>query len=129
MSRENVEVVERWIWAFENDADAFQDTSHPEIEWRPFEEDHMPSYGVEGAMQIRNQWLDTWEEHRVDIEQVIEQGDSVVASVHLTAKGKASGVEVDVRLYTQFRVRDGKVVYVFEHQDRTEALEAVGLRE
>jgi len=27
---------------------------HPEIEWSPFEESHTPSYGVEGALRIRN---------------------------------------------------------------------------
>ena len=45
------------------------------------------------------------------------------------AQGKASGVQVDVRLYFHFKVRDDKIVYIYEHQDRTEALEAVGLRE
>jgi hypothetical protein len=45
------------------------------------------------------------------------------------AKGKASGVEVDVRLYMQFTVREGKVIYVFEHEDRADALKAVGLSE
>jgi ketosteroid isomerase-like protein len=129
MSRENIEVVRAWVWAFENDADAFRDTLHPEIEWRPFEENHTPYYGVEGAMRIRNHWLDTWEEHRVDLEQMIEEGDSVVASAHVIAKGKASGVEVDVRLYMQFTVREGKVIYVFEHEDRADALKAVGLAE
>jgi len=122
-------VVRRWFWAFENDTDAFRGTLHPEIEWRPFEDNHTPSYGVEGAMRIRNHWLDTWDEHRVDLEELIDEGDNVVASAHVRARGKASGIEVDVCLYMRFRVRDDKVVYVFEHEDRAEALEALGLRE
>jgi ketosteroid isomerase-like protein len=133
MSQENVdvrnEVVGRFLWAFENDTDAFRDTLHSEIEWSPFEESHTPSYGVEGAMRIRNQWLDTWDEHRIDLEEVIEEGDNVVALIHITARGKASGVEVDVRLHGHFKVRDDKVVYLFEHEDRAAALEAAGLRE
>jgi ketosteroid isomerase-like protein len=48
---------------------------------------------------------------------------------HVTARGKASGVEVDLRLHYQFKVRDDKVVYLFEHEDRAEALEAAGLSE
>lgn len=123
------EVVRGWLWAFENDTDAFRDSLHPEIEWFPFEENHVPSYGIEGAMRIRNGWIDTWEEHRVDLEELVEQGDSVVASVHVTASGKTSGVEVAVRLHLQFKVRDGKVVYVFEHEDRAAALAAAGRRE
>jgi ketosteroid isomerase-like protein len=130
MSQENANAVaRRWLWAFENDTDAFRDTLHPEIEWFPFEDDHSPSYGVDGGMRIRNQWIDTWGEHRIDLEELIERGDSVVASVHVTARGKSSGVEVDARLHLHFTVREGKVVYVFEHADRAAALEAVRLRE
>jgi ketosteroid isomerase-like protein len=133
MSQEEVEirneVVRRFTETFESDTDAFRDTLHPEIEWFPIEENHTPTYGVEGAMRLRNQWLDTWDEHRIEVEEVVEEGDSVVALAHVTARGKASGVEVDLRLHYQFKVRDDKVVYLFEHEDRAAALEAAGLRE
>ena len=33
-------------------------------------------------------------------------------------------VDVDVRLYMQFRIRDGKIVYLFEHTDKAAALAA-----
>ena len=46
-------------------------------------------YGVDAVMRNMNEWLDTWDEHRIDLEEVIEQGDSVVASIHITARGKA----------------------------------------
>jgi ketosteroid isomerase-like protein len=129
---QNVEVenpvVRRWISSFENDTDAFRNSLHPEIEWCPFEEDNTPLYGIEAAMRSRAQWLETWGEHRFDLEEVIETGDSVVVLVHVMARGKGSGVDVDVRLYMQFEVRDDKVVYIFEHRDREAALEAAGLR-
>jgi hypothetical protein len=63
----------------------------------------------------------------VDLEDVAEHGESVLASVHVTARGKTSGAEVDVRLYLHFKVRNGKVVYIFEHEDKAVALAAVGL--
>jgi ketosteroid isomerase-like protein len=133
MSTEEVEVrnevVRRFFWAFENDTDAFRDTLHPDIEWYPIEEDRTPSYGVEAAVRNRSQWLDTWDEHRFDLEEVVEGGDSVVVLVHITARGKASGVEVDVRFYAQFKLRDDKIVYIFDHEDGAEALEAAGLSE
>jgi len=133
MSGENVEIrnegVQRFLAAFEDDDDSFRDTLHPEIEWYPIEENRTPTRGIEAALWNRNQWLDIWEEHRLDVEEVIENGDSVVASVHIQARGKASGVEVDVRFYAQMKVRDGKIVYIYDHEDRAEALEAAGLRE
>jgi ketosteroid isomerase-like protein len=133
MSQENVEVknpvVRRCLWAFENDTATFREVLHPEIEWYPIEENNTPSYGVDAAVQNRNQWLDTWGEHQLDVEEVIEEGDSVVLLIHILARGKGSGVEVDVRFYAQFKVRDDKVVYIFDHEDRRAALEAAGLRE
>jgi ketosteroid isomerase-like protein len=129
MSQQNVELVEKWLASFNTDRDAFRDTLHPEIEWFPFEDNHTPSYGLDGAMRIRDGWLDAWDEMRADLEQIVEEGDAVVASIHVTGTGKGSGVEVDVRLHLLFKVRDEKIVYIFEHTDRTEALEAAELAE
>jgi ketosteroid isomerase-like protein len=127
MSEENVEIVRRWVWAFEHDTDTFLELVHPEIEWAPFEENHTVFHGVEGAEQIRAGWLDAWAEHRIEIEEIIDAGDDLVVGMHLVGRGKGSGVETDVRLYPHIKLRDGQAVYVFEHQDRTEALKAVGL--
>jgi uncharacterized protein len=133
MSQENVEVnneaVRRFFAAFDTDSDAFRDVLHPEIEWYPIEENRTPTRGIEAAMWNRNQWLDTWEEHSFDLEEVIEDGDSVVAFVHIRARGKSSGVETNVRFYAQFEVRGGKVAYIYDHDDRADALEAAGLSE
>jgi len=132
MPQENVEIrnqaVRDFVAAFEDDDDAFRAVLHPEIEWYPIEENRTPTHGIEAALWNRNQWLDTWDEHQLDLEEVIEDGDDVVAGVHITARGRGSGVEADVRFYAQFKVRDGKVVYIYDHDDRTRALEAAGLR-
>jgi ketosteroid isomerase-like protein len=133
MSQENVEVrneaVRRFLAAFENDSDAFRATLHPEIEWYPIEENRTPTKGVEAAMWNRNAWLDTWDEYHQDVEEVIEDGDDVVLLVHITARGAASGVEANIRFYAQVKVRDGKIVYIYDHEDRDAALEAAGLSE
>jgi ketosteroid isomerase-like protein len=121
------EAVRRFISAFENDTDAFRDTLHPEIEWFPFEENRTPTRGIEAAMSNRNDWLDTWEEHRLDLEEVVEQGDNVVALVHITARGSGSGAAVDVRFYAHFKVLNGKVIYIFDHEERAAAFRAAGL--
>jgi ketosteroid isomerase-like protein len=129
MSQENVETVRRWLWAFENDADVFRNALHPDIEWFPIEENQRRLYGVEAAVRSRNEWLDTWDEHRIDLEEVIEGGDGVVAVIHIRATGKASGVETDVCFYAHVKMRDHQIVYVFDHRDRAAALKAVGLAE
>ena len=129
MSQEDVEVVRRWLWAFERDTDVFVELTHPDIEWAPFEENHSLFRGVEGAMRVRGGWLETWVEHRVDTEEITDAGDDLIFSLHVTGRGKGSGLEVDVRLHLHFKVRDGKIVYVFEHLDRDDALRAVKLNQ
>ena len=129
MSQENVEIAGRWMASFVDDPDAFRDTLHPEIEWFPFEDNYSPSHGIDAAMRIRNHWLEAWEEMQEDLEEVHDEGDGVVVSFHTTSRGKTSGVEVDVRLHIHFKIRDGKIVYVFEHTDKAAALKALGLSE
>jgi hypothetical protein len=83
MSEENVEVrneaVRRLLAAFEGEDDAFRAALHPEIEWYPIEENRTPTRGIDAALWNRNQWLDTWDEHQLDVEEVIEDGNDVVA--------------------------------------------------
>jgi ketosteroid isomerase-like protein len=122
----NNAVVRRLFWAFENDTEVFRDTLHPEVEWFPIDENQGRLYGVEAALRNRNEWLDTWDEHRFELEEVVAEGNSVVVSVHITARGRISGAVVDVRFYAYFKLRDGKVVYIYDHADKAEALEAVG---
>ena len=123
------EAAARFIAAFEDEDDAFRAALHPEIEWYPIEENRTPTRGIDAALWNRNQWLDTWDEHQLDVEEVFEDGDDVVIGVHIKARGSGSGLEADIRFFAQIRVRDGKVVYIYDHDDREEALDAAGLSE
>jgi ketosteroid isomerase-like protein len=55
--------------------------------------------------------------------------DEVVFAAHHYGRGKASGVEVEMRNWQVCTVRDGKVVRYRVFPTRQEALEAVGLEE
>jgi len=128
MSQQNVDIVRRWMWAFANDEAAFRELTHPEIEWAPFEDNHTVTRGLDGAMGIRAAWLDAWAEHQLAVEEVLDGGgDDLVATVHLVGRGRGSGVEVDVRLHGHMKVTDGKISYLFEHEERAAALAAAGI--
>ena len=129
MSEDNVAVVLRCTQAFVHDEEAWLSTVDPGIEWYPIEEGPSLSRGHEAAIRVRRSWLENWEGHQVDIEEMKDGSDSVVACLHLTGRGKMSGVEVDLRVYQHFKLRDGKIVYVYEYEHRGEALEAAGLSE
>src|SRR5438552_3969878 len=131
MSQDNVEVIRRAYDAFDTDLDALLRLLDPAIEWvspsDPIEENEKRLYGVEAAMRNRNEWVGTWDEHGFDLEEVIEGGHGIVALIHITATGKASGVETDVRFYAHIKMKDHQIVYICDHRDRTTALKAVGL--
>jgi hypothetical protein len=86
-----LETAAIFLSAFEDADSAFRETLHPEIEWCPIEENRLPLHGVDAAVRNRNAWLETWDEHRLDVEEVVEKGDSIVA----LGRGKGSGIEVD----------------------------------
>jgi hypothetical protein len=133
MPQENVrvknDVIRRWLWALENDTAAFRATLHPEIEWFPIDENRRRLYGIEAALRNRNEWFEAWDEHRLEADEVAAGGDSFVLLVHITARGKISGAEVDVSFYAHAKLRDDKVVYIYDHEDKAAALEAAGLSE
>jgi len=129
MSQENVEIVRRCLETFETDEDAWLQTLDPELEWYPIEDGHIRRLGHEAALGVRRRWLESWDDHQVDVEEVKDGGDSVVVGQHLSGTGKGSGLEVDFRVYLHFKLRDGRVSYVYEYADRGEALEAAGLSE
>jgi ketosteroid isomerase-like protein len=122
-------VIRQWFWAFENDASAFEAVLHPEIEWFPIDENYGRLYGIEAALRNRSAWLDAWDEHRIELEQVAAGGDSAVLAVHITARGTSSGAVADLRFYVHIRLRDEKVVHIHDYEARAEALQAAGLRE
>jgi ketosteroid isomerase-like protein len=129
MSQENVELVLRSIEAFEQDEEAMLSTLDPGVEWYPIEDGNIRRVGHEAAAAVRRRWLENWDGHQVDLEEVKDGGDSVVVGLHLSGTGKGSGVEADFRVYQHFRVRGGKIVYLYEYADRAEALLAAGLSE
>jgi ketosteroid isomerase-like protein len=129
MSQENVEVVRKSLQTIEGDPETWLGTLDPALEWYPIEDGNHVSHGHQGALAIRERWLESFEDNRVEVEEIRDAGEHVVASLHISGSGTASGIDVDLRVHVHWKVRGGRVVYVFEYADRAEALEAAGLRE
>ena len=85
-----------------------------------------------GSKKFRDAWV-TWFEAfdhvSFDIENVLEAGDEVVASIRISARGRESGLSIDQRIPSVWTVRGGRVVRVRGYRDEAEALEAAGLRD
>jgi ketosteroid isomerase-like protein len=132
MSRENVEKLRReWdIWMMGNLADlslldadvVYEDTMVP---------DHaLESYlGHEGVRKAWARWTDAWETVDTDLEWTRDAGEKVVSCHRARLRGKASGIETELRYAYVWTFREGKITYFKSYRDPAEALEAAGLRE
>jgi ketosteroid isomerase-like protein len=61
--------------------------------------------------------------------EIIDAGDQLVVFVHEVARGRESGIVLETDIVTVRTLRRGRVVRVRSFMDRSEALEAVGLKE
>ena len=133
MSRENVEIVRRGYDAIAAGRLEF-DTIHPEIEWRgpaEFPDLAEPRYGHEGVKQYLAKLGEIFDGYRMVAEEFIDvSADQVLVFSREGGRGKGSVAEVvthsTAHLWT---LRDGKAVRMQSYWERSDALEAVGLRE
>ena len=133
MSQENVEIVRRYSAAYEGGGlDASAEFWHPDINWRAAEGALDDAGLMEGPGALRHyyeQWEDTFESGRVEVEELVDAGDQVVAVVRGIGRMKESEAEVDLRYAIVLSIRDGKIAAGREYFTREEALEAAGLSE
>jgi ketosteroid isomerase-like protein len=79
--------------------------------------------GFDGFMTWLEAWLEAWEEFSVDVERFEPVGERhVVADVQQTARGRGSGVPVDLRLAYMWEFRDGKIVRMRLYPDFDSAM-------
>ena len=131
MSQENVKVVrEAWDAYAGGDYDRIAGFHDPHIVVVTLEDGAL--YGNNAVLANYERWDEAWEGAETTLEEVIGHGDRVFVAARFHARGRASGVEVETRLYEVYTVRDGKVLRIDEYEHRAEALEALeaaGLRE
>jgi ketosteroid isomerase-like protein len=133
MSRENVELVRRGYEAFASGRLDFEFLD-PEIEWhgpREFPDLAEPHYGHEGVTRYIAKLNEVFDDYVMVAEEFIDvAGDQVLVFAREGGRGKGSGAEVQTHptghLWT---IRDGKAVRMQSYWERSNALEAAGLRE
>jgi ketosteroid isomerase-like protein len=132
MSQENVEVVTRLVEAWNRaDVEAILALFHPECEivFPP----EVPEPGpFRGHAELRG-WVEgflaAWESHRAEVVELTVEDEVVLAMLHLTGRGSQSGIEMDETDAHLFTFRGGKVISWRNFSQRSEALEAAGLKE
>src|SRR4051794_17673947 len=131
MSQENVEIVRRFLDAYNHrDHGAMVELIDPTFEFRSrfvgIESVHRGSEGLHTYFEM----LDGAYEHfELDLREYLDAGAAVLAAGHAVWRGKASGAEAETAIFPALWLRAGKVFRAETFDDRTEALDAVGLSE
>ena len=142
MSQQNVELLRALLPDPETDiADLFRDQERfaavaeglvgvldPEIEsvpaWRGGRTVHT---GIDGFREMWIDWLEPWEAYHVQVEEMIDAGDSVVVLVRDRGRRHDMDAEVELIAGSVWTFRDGKISRVEFHANREELRSATGL--
>jgi ketosteroid isomerase-like protein len=135
MSEANVEVAARWYEPVTSKAallEAMPRTMafcHPDVEWTA-PEDGTTYRSREGVRRRLEEWLESFDEYRFEVQRVIDcGGDEVLVAGLEIGRGEMSGAEVRSTIYELLTIRDGLIVRIREFYDERNALAAAGLRE
>ena len=83
--------------------------------------------GHDGLERFLGEMAEDWDDVRFEIDEAREAGEQVVGIGRFRARGRASGVDINVPLGVFTRMREGKIVYTRFFSDPADALEAAGL--
>jgi ketosteroid isomerase-like protein len=130
MSQQNVEIV-RSAYEALNAGKPDYSIFDPALIYHPRADEPDPSahVGRDAFERLLDGFLESFRDLRVDVLEVIDAGDRVIASTRIHGRGAASGASVEDAYVNVYRLRDGLVVEGWEYRTEQEALEAVGLAE
>jgi ketosteroid isomerase-like protein len=131
MTGGHAELVRSGYEAFNRrDVEAAVADLDPDVVWWPSADEPVtePSRGHTGFRERIDSMLELSPDIHVEIEELFEAGDLVVACLRYSGRGRGSGAPLEIGETHVVRVRDGKIVEVREYRHRSQALEAAGLQ-
>ena len=84
-------------------------------------------HGHDGYLEVWRRASEGFADFRFDPEELLDLGDRVLVTSHLSGHGTGSGVAISQRLYQLFTLRQGLVIRQDDFQDRAEALQVAGV--
>ena len=135
MSQENVEAFKRGLEAGNRgDVETLLEELDPEVEWHSalhalLGGEQTVFRGHDGVREMLRDLNEAFGEVHIEISEIRDLGDRLVAIGRNRARGKASGVETDTPFALVTEIRNGKTILLRGYLDPKQALEAVGLSE
>jgi ketosteroid isomerase-like protein len=92
-------------------------------QWTPEGED---GRGRESFRRFLQSWLESFEDFRVEPEEIFERGEHLVAVVRQSGRGRASGIEVAIRIAHVWTVAGDQAIGWRGYPNPEAALQAIG---
>ena len=130
MSAENIQLIRKLVEAFNvRDIDSVVQDMQPDVELHPLRAqlERKAYRGHDGVREMLADFDQDWESIQVNAEEFRDADDEVVVLGRLRARGRASGIDLDVPMGFVWTLRDGKVLRIRSFSDQTDALRAAGL--
>jgi ketosteroid isomerase-like protein len=103
---------------------------HPDIDWRAVvgaPDDSGVMHGRDRVRAYFEELLEAFENIVVELLELLEIGDHVVADVRLAGRSRSAGVPTEIRFALTYLLRDGKLLSGREYLTREEAIAAASL--
>jgi ketosteroid isomerase-like protein len=133
MSQENVEAFKRAVEAYNRrDIDAFLEEIDPEVEWHGalqalLESETTVYQGHEGVRQWVRDIDEALADIRLELPEIRDLGDRIVAIGWLHARGQVSGAETESPFGCVVEWENGKATRLLSFLSQADALQAAGL--
>ncbi|HWX96916.1 MAG TPA: nuclear transport factor 2 family protein [Solirubrobacteraceae bacterium] len=130
MCQENVELVQTALQHFATTGEPDWDGLHEDV--KVYDHDIMDAgdyWGHRGFARWLQDWASAWSEYTMEPEEFLDAGDRVVVFILQKTTGHGSGVGLERHDAMVFELRDAKILRVDYHNNRQQALKAVGLPE
>jgi uncharacterized protein len=130
MSRENVEAVRRFVEQFNANGELPWAAMGPDVVWVVDPGAFLAgSYrGHDGVRTLFERLAEVFGEVRVETDELIDAGDSVIAIGRFRVRGRVSGATGTQQIAAVFQLRDGLIVGYRSYLRYEEAVDALGLR-
>jgi ketosteroid isomerase-like protein len=135
MSQENVHAFKRGLEAGNRgDVETLQEVLDPEVAWHSALHALMGGEatvyrGHDGVRELFRDLNEAFGEMHIEISEIRDLGERLVAIGRTRVRGKASGADVESPIAFVTEVKNGKTISIRGYLDPKEALQAAGLSE
>jgi ketosteroid isomerase-like protein len=131
VSAQNVDVVRRAYEHFVAHGDLLAEVIAPDFVW---DMSHFDGWleqqlypGIDGARKFLADWTEAWDDWTLDLVELVDAGDEVVALLRQQGRSKTTGLTVDMEFAQLWSVRDGKQTRMRMFADPADGLKAAGI--